>query len=529
MDKGTLKDPRRVLPRWRSIEKTPKVELKSSRRGDTPPSLQDSVYDAALREWRESKSLEAAAELATSSAVFGTRAEAIPALRAIISDQSDAVAPLQDQVRRTLSRDTVNAAFEPAPPGTIAQEIEEIRALKKRIRAYPRDGLAELEMARRKVNIGQVDSAKKHVDAATKLCPSNRYIVRSAARYFVHVRDEERALNIIERSELLSGDPWVQSAEVAVSAIAGRTPKCASKQIRRLKTVNSIREDYSELAAGLGALELEAGATKRAKRLFEKSMTSPNENALAQLRWAQANGTTAFASVKPAKKVTDYCYEADVYSLLLHSKISDATVAAMEWFDDEPYSVRPAVMGSSLCLGVLGDASRAMEFIDRGLASNRDARSLINNKIVALARSGDTKQAREILEQNRSWLNDIHARPFYHAADGLISFRTRQLVNGSTAYAHAYDAALECDPELALMSLAYWLEEEAYSGIATRDHILKCVHLIDEKFEKMSKKGSNRKIYWAAIRARILSFHSAVNIGSSDPISDDINILNVAY
>jgi Flp pilus assembly protein TadD len=72
-----------------------------------------------------------------------------------------------------------------------------------------------------------------------------------------------------------------------------------------------------------------------------------------------------------------------------------ALVATRRWFEDEPFSARPAMLGSAIAASAMDDFFEAASIARRGLVSNPDDPGLINNLAFALACDGNLLEARK--------------------------------------------------------------------------------------------------------------------------------------
>lgn len=145
-----------------------------------------------------------------------------------------------------------------------------------------------MDVARKLTADGHHASALRYVNAAIGLAPNSRFVVRGAARYFLHVGDHERAHDLLKRTELIRFDPWIQASEIAVATLRERSSLMARRATREIAKTGALDVRFSELASALGIIEILSGAEKKAKQLFHKALGHPNDNSLAQAEWAAA-------------------------------------------------------------------------------------------------------------------------------------------------------------------------------------------------------------------------------------------------
>src|ERR1043166_9266423 len=281
---------RKVLPRWRSLARTPAAEIAPMSRRRARPSPTDwSMIDDLMKKWRISNDLRDAAEVIDAALLSGKYAEASPA--ALQVSEHPAVMPsLKDAADQVLRR--IDDRLRPPLPQDLELKTEQvhlaIRTLKARLKLCSRDSFSNLEIARLQSLLGQTGPAERYVELGLSLAPNTRYVLRSAVRFWVHSGDKERALETLWRSESLRFDPWLQAAEVAVADMCDRSPKSLKKKVREIIETAPTDESHSELASSIAMLELKSGQpVRRVRKLLRLSLHSPTENALAQAIWAR--------------------------------------------------------------------------------------------------------------------------------------------------------------------------------------------------------------------------------------------------
>src|SRR5690606_33212874 len=105
-------------------------------------------------------------------------------------------------------------------------------------------------------------AAERYVRAAISLAPKNRFILRSAVRYFLHRGQHERAHALLLRSQLLAGDPCVQASEIAVATVLGKTSKLVKATARTLDAQDVLLPNQTELGSASATVHLNAGNDK---------------------------------------------------------------------------------------------------------------------------------------------------------------------------------------------------------------------------------------------------------------------------
>lgn len=93
-------------------------------------------------------------------------------------------------------------------------------------------------MARHYVNLGQLEKAKAMMDIAVHLAPQHRYVCRSAARFYLHYGDEDKARAVIAHNPWVTKDPWLMASEIAINTLMGRTSRLIKKGNEIIKSNN---------------------------------------------------------------------------------------------------------------------------------------------------------------------------------------------------------------------------------------------------------------------------------------------------
>jgi hypothetical protein len=235
----------------------------------------------------------------------------------------------------------------------------------------------------------------------------------------VHIGDPDRALALLRSSRNIKDDPNLLAAEIATATLAKRSSRHISAGIGLLASATTPRRDYSELAAAIGTVELIHGASKRAREQFKRSLMAPTENSLAQAQWAHEQDRRI--QIPSNAWNTPGSHEANALSLRQTREWSQALDACADWLAEEPFSVRPAFVGSFI--GFRPEHNLIAEkFASAGLAADPGSVGLLNNRAVVRVYRGDLDLA----------MNDIRAatklergksNPALLATLGLLAFR----------------------------------------------------------------------------------------------------------
>ncbi|RJP31596.1 MAG: hypothetical protein C4547_15415 [Phycisphaerales bacterium] len=316
-----------------------------------------------------------------------------------------------------------------------------------------------VELARAYATLGLPKPAERAISIALRLARENRYVLRCAARFFIHQNDLVRAHDLLRRSDSVRADPWLLSAEIAVANAASRV----SNHIRSARAMLEGRRigpfDLSELGSALATTELEAGKTKHARRLFRRSLERPSENSIAQAAWAQRRFGVSI--VDPGVLEGGSSSEATAWAKYQDGEWQLGLEHAKRWLDDQPFSSRPATFGSYIASVCLASYDECAGIARRGLMANPNNFLLLNNLTFGLAQMGQVHDAeREIGRINPEHLPE-QDRVVWTATRGLVQYRLGHFETGKALYREAVQLASDRRDRrrLALASIFFAMEE----------------------------------------------------------------------
>jgi len=340
------------------------------------------------------------------------------------------------------------------------QGIAQLRKAREAIRVYDSNALAWLDLARAYAINGDLDRSERGIWTALHFDSNNRWIVRSAARFFIHREKADAAVRVIEQAAGYRNDPWLVSAHIAVSHASGKT----SHLVRRAKTLfeddNFRPKHLSELGIALATLENEASFGSRIiNKLAKRSLRDPTENAVAQAEWIESVGGKALGASDAAQRVRN-AFEARSKELEKAMEWQAAANEIFHWLCDQPFSSRPAIDGSYIAATFLQDYELAEKFAKVGYQANPEDPLIRNNYAVALAERGDLAKARRVFGA----LGDPGGKGFeetYRATEGLLRYREGRIEAARECYEKSR-AAFENSEDVrsTLLSLVFQTSEE---------------------------------------------------------------------
>jgi tetratricopeptide (TPR) repeat protein len=446
---------RRVLPRWRDFETTLRLGELNNLKPRDPVSTEDSgtVAQRAL-EWQHNPTIWHAADLLNSAFVIGDDERCKEAVEFILHNR--ALAPLA----------LVNLAEQCVQPGSHADSVygeEELpkmlHVIRTRLNNEPRNAIQWVELSRLYILLGENARALKAMTVAAALGPNSRFVVRCAARLFLHVHDARKALTVIRNAAGAKRDPWLLAAEIAVAS-ASQSPSFLAKvgKLRNEDEKLSVFE-RTELSSALATLELESGKSRHARQLFRRSMASPNENSAAQVEWANRQiGGLDIADM--ALVDIPRPFEVNAQLSLVEGKWAAAIAHGANWLRDQPFSKRPAIF-TSYVSSLVEEYARSIKILRESMRLNPNDSMLINNLAFALASDNRTDEAIEVLRTTNYEKATGMSGITLAATHGLVSFRKGAPDLGRQLYRLAIERASRLGiQKYCLMADLYLAREE---------------------------------------------------------------------
>lgn len=427
-----------MIPRWRDFRTTAALgELRDSKVPIDHAAILPTGFDDLLKLWRHQKSDSVAAELLGSSWLQNASEVAEEAARYIVRAGSAAhsfsqevaqhiLKELADPTRADVARVQQNAS------GML------IGAIRSSLRAFPHNAVAWCELARYYLSIGKFKMAGRAMMTALHLAPNDRYILRSAARCFIHLNEPELALRIVDDAPRAESDPWLLAAHVSISSLMKKAPRLF-RRAREVGNSDSLDPFHtSELVASLGTLEVFSGNDKKARKLLGASLTDPTENVVAQVWWARSK-----IKMDPPARFLDVprSFEANTRALVQTEQWEGAVKAGREWLKDEPFSRRPAIETSFLLTAAFADYDGSLAVLKQSFLANSDDPLFRNNLAFTYACLGRTKEAREVIAKADRSMAQAPTVVSLIATEGLILFRESAIPEGRERYREAMELA----------------------------------------------------------------------------------------
>lgn len=459
MTLGVRDDNRRVIPRWRDTITTARLgELGSLDKLGQPSNLDEPDFEASLQDWSKGKSLGLAYEIVAGGLVLNRQAEAIAAANLLL--QSDSASPLSKSLA-TMVLEQARQSQESLLPeeDEFAEQHNRVKiaGLRRALIDYPNNPMLWADLSRCYILLGQLRPSIRAMEHALAFAPNHRFVLRTASRLFIHAKEKERALELLQKSPATPRDPWLLAAQIAASEVAAKNPLYI-KRAREMASSSSFNpKDISELSSALGSLDLYSGNAKSARKLIRQSLDQPTENAVAQAVWLTKR-LKSF-EVKSDISTLDRPFEAQARIAYIKGNWKKSLAGCKLWLLDEPFSSRPAMLGSYIASTVMDDPILSEEFSRRGLVSNPGHVMLTNNWVVSLAYQGRIEEARKHFAEIPNIETEAFTQTTLLATSGLLEYRSGNAERGFELYRNAIEKAGANKPLRALAILHLTKEE----------------------------------------------------------------------
>lgn len=489
------KKSRHLIPNWRSFENTAKLgELNGSKGLKLDSSFKPDMSDL-IDDWQAHQNIGVAGDILGAALVCNqeTNKTVIEianfvlknkqlASNAIITAAKNILKPKYESIQ--LSLDIENP--ESFNDKSILLEIYiKINELKGKLIDNPYNPINWIEIARYYSILGQDKKAERSIKNALFLASENRFILRSAARFFVHIGDIEFAHDIVRKSELTKHDPWLLATEIALATLRNQNSRFANTGLQLLKFGNFHPFNITELASSIATLELKNSSIKKSKKLFKQSLINPNDNSLAQAEWASQE-EKKLAQVNPEQFNLNNSFEALARDLSEQKKWNESIEFSKKWFYDLPFSRMPVLFGSEIASRKLKDHNQAVELAKLGLLSHPNDPQLLNNIIYYLCLQDKMEDAGGYLEKVRK--EDLNAKNIHGicltATRGLYYFRKGIHEMGRQLYLESIKMAQDKgDVYLNALALVNYAREEILVGTEDISELIPSLAKIAKYYE----------------------------------------------
>lgn len=439
MSVGIQEHERHIFPRWRSFRST--AELGELSRPTIEVANDTTGLDLSLAKgiasWEGNRSLWHDLDLLGTVVVAG-KLDSFSALVADIRRNPQVPKIIRELLEKADRSQSV--PLHPPETGGIPDFAarQEIRGHRRNLATAPRDPIEWIELARAYTIAGVNHKAEKAIIAALQLAPHNRFVLRSAARFLIHVGKPEKAQGLLSRAPIIRHDPWILASEIAIADSLGK-PTRFVKLAREKMVADIAPSELTELASALGSLEAENGNHRVARRFLRQALIDANENSVAQIRWLNRSHLGEAIDVSHAKP--PLLHEANSWASYYEGEFEIARNEALSWLEDQPFASAPATLSSFIAADIFLDFESGKSIALASLKSNPDDPMLLNNLAVCLMELGELDAAATTLSRLKYEERGGKIDATHKATFGMFAFRNGNFEEGRKLYLDAIDKA----------------------------------------------------------------------------------------
>lgn len=467
-----------MLPLWRSYNDTALAkELDFTGRIALPVRFER--FGTFREAWRHKPTVITAADLINAAVVSGNQQQLdVLAAAEYLLQHAEECSPLAIEVAQSIvdfDKPSIvggtpkDSSFEDLAEDLIkglqTQEDEikgKIGLLKKQVREHCNNPIAYCELARCYANLGMDERAKQYMNYAVYLAPHSRYVSRSAARFYVHVGEYDRAKKILINNGRVSKDPWVMASEIAVESVMDRSSRYLKIGRQLVLSGNFSSFSSSELCFAICNEDRKHGTKKAAKKMFEKGIIAPNDNSLAQAEFFAKDDLNINLDLSSYNRIA-HKNEADTRKSLSLGNYEDAFISSLKWMQDYRFEHRPIEFAFGISCDYLKKYDYAIKVVRSFIKSNPKDPAAINNLVYVLGLSNRVEEAeRELSKINvRLYKGDNSNNGICLVATcGLIEYRKGNVEEGRNLYNMAISVARKRDKKLADKARLNMIREE---------------------------------------------------------------------
>lgn len=451
---------RRLLPSLRSsgtiatsgdlLSVTPKRVVPST-------EISTPHFDELYSGWQKSPTIDVAAELLATGIVLG-RLDSTAQVAKFITQHHQQVTQKILGIARSVLEPPEGPELSTKLPDR-AEIRTRLKIAKEYLRENPKNAIVWMDRAQLHASIGQREVAERAVRNALILAPENRFVLRTAARFYAHIDQKERGIEVLRGADLLRNDPWIMSAEIALSDAAGDIPISLKRALSVAVSDHLDPWHTGELNGALATFAIHDRSVGKPGKFFRQSMRKPTDNAIAQAQWFANLNNSFNVSTELIQK--SHAYEAMALRARAERRWMDVLNACRNWSIVEPTSTRPLSMAGFLACVALNDGRKALQFTNRWIELAPDSAEALNNHVVALTYAGELNIAERLFLRINQHSKDFN-QTVNLATGGLLAYRKGDRAGGQKFYSDAMSTRGSQDsPNLRALVMWHWLREEA--------------------------------------------------------------------
>ncbi len=435
---GTKDFDRLLLPRW--LNSSSAILSMGGSIGATLPKrgADQFRYLSLERDWQRAGGLYNAIDFISAASIYGDWSNplAIQAAKFVLNESSSGA------IQKDIAQSFLRGDCVVVPDVSLDEEENVYRAIGK-LRKYLSDNsmdpLAWLDLSYYYALSFQTESSLRSMQVAAELAKKSAFVVKSAARAFLHFGDRSKSLEVLRRSFEETGDLSIAVSEVAIAQQSGSLSKYEDRIFKAFRaSPNRLRKSsvWSEIGATVATKESLSGSHKKAKKSAVSVVDSiSNENVLAQLEWLASRENFRIGN----KPVFYGDFEADAISAYNEGRLDIAARHCVDWARFQPFSSAPGMHGSYVASVALADFELAEKLSSYAYRFSSDEFLSINNYAFSLAANDKSIKALEILSELN--IDDLETKDFFTfaATSGFILFKLGEIESARASYGKALE------------------------------------------------------------------------------------------
>lgn len=481
---------RHVIPNWRSFERTVRSgELNVNRVVKSAKVFTEEDLANYYSDWKLNRNIAHAGDYISAAISNGyiNNEETLEVANYVLTKAEESTSILLDTANLIISsneqiKDGIfksDHLFEDTHE--LIKIYSELHRYKELLRKYPSNAIYYVEMSRLYISLSMYEKAMKQMEYALYLAPTNRYVIRSAVRLYIHQGKNEKAFSLLRKVSKMN-DPWLLAPEISLTMILGKPQNSANKSLHIIESDNYSSFSITELSSSLATLEFEAGNYKKSRKLFGRSLLSPNDNSLAQVQWANNQKLNVLFDNQILLSNFSF-YEANAWYEYQNKNYKSALKYADEWSTDLPYAKSPIYFAFHVSNTHLKDFELSERILKKGLSANRMDSGLLNNLAYVYALQNKTEDALQVLSKvNMNEEMERNTKICLEATRGLIYFRSGFADFGRQCYLKAIEDTMKIpnEPELNWLAILNYAREELLLKSDYSDKVMELVERIPE-------------------------------------------------
>ncbi len=212
---------RQIIPLFNTYKcASIKGEIQPQLISSSPKLISIEAHAQSENKWIESRDLFSAIDLIDSALIINdvSNQEVLSACKYVLANKGKTNPLIVEMANQILP---IKGETESCIVNNHDVRCEEIYAkisnLKRLTIDYPTNAITWIDRAYYYCLLGMNEQGKKCFRIAINLGKENRFVLRSAARFFLHIDDPEYSLHLLRTAAVTKYDPWLMASEISIS------------------------------------------------------------------------------------------------------------------------------------------------------------------------------------------------------------------------------------------------------------------------------------------------------------------------